>query len=252
MNDLMNPEASSGEGSSGSSMSLLDRVRAHDPSAWRQLVALYGPLIGYWCRKAGLQTADAADVTQAVFMAVSRRLPDFRQAFGFESTSDKNGSACDRTEVRSGLFRNWLSVVTKRKLIDWHRAKRPDQARGGSSAAQQMLEHVDSLELSDNNSIDAVSLPNGVLQVNSKLDNGEKTERRSDPELSQVWGGVVLRALEQIRHEFQPQTWAAFWRTVVDGQTTQVVANELNLSTSSVRQAKSRVLRRLRQQLGDL
>jgi RNA polymerase sigma-70 factor (ECF subfamily) len=58
--------------------------------------------------------------------------------------------------------------------------------------------------------------------------------------------------LEQIRQEFQAKTWVAFWRTVIDGQATSLVAAELGLTPASIRQAKSRILRRLRQQLGDL
>jgi hypothetical protein len=50
------------------SSSLLLRARAHDPEAWRRLVRVYGPLIYSWCRRAGLQAADAADVDQEVYL----------------------------------------------------------------------------------------------------------------------------------------------------------------------------------------
>ena len=63
---------------------------------------------------------------------------------------------------------------------------------------------------------------------------------------------LTRRAIEQVRSEFTAQSWKVFERTVVDGIETSVVANELGLSTSAIRQAKSRILRRLRQQLGDL
>ncbi len=267
MNRTANREASSGESNSGSSTSLLDRVRAHDPMAWRELVQLYGPLITYWCRKAGLQPADVADVTQAVFMAVSRKLPDFRNVIpsapandealansGRENNSSRRNDFANpqqtgpttSTPNRSGLFRSWLSVVTHRKLIDWRRAARPDQAQGGSSAAQRMLEHADPLDQSFQCSPDSTSngIPGGESSWNA--------ECQADAKLSRVWDGVVSRGLEQIRCEFQPQTWTAFWRAVVDGLSTAAVAAELGLSPASVRQAKSRILRRLRQQLGDL
>jgi RNA polymerase sigma-70 factor (ECF subfamily) len=39
---------------------------------------------------------------------------------------------------------------------------------------------------------------------------------------------------------------------VADGQSPTVVAEELGMTAAAVRQAKSRVMRRLRQQLGDL
>jgi RNA polymerase sigma-70 factor (ECF subfamily) len=59
------------------------------------------------------------------------------------------------------------------------------------------------------------------------------------------------RALELIRTEFKEQTWRAFWRAAVDGQQAAAVAVELRISPGAVRVAKSRVLRRLREALGD-
>jgi RNA polymerase sigma-70 factor (ECF subfamily) len=256
MNGIVDREPSSGtgsngDGSAGSSMSLLDRVRAHDPAAWRQLVDLYGPLIGYWCRRAGLQAADVADVTQAVFMSVARQLPDFRatlsnqvgSSHGEKTPTTTNSSpgesqaSSPATGRRSGLFLNWLSIVTRRKLIDWRRSVRPDQAQGGSSAVRRLHAHVDPLEL-EHEAFDEVAAFESPVH--------------SDGELSRVWSGVVSRGLEQIRPEFHAKTWAAFWRTVIDGQATSLVAAELGLTPASIRQAKSRILRRLRQQLGDL
>ena len=59
------------------------------------------------------------------------------------------------------------------------------------------------------------------------------------------------RALELIRAEFEERTWQAFWRSAVEQQSTAEIAADLRLSPASVRQAKSRVLRRLRAILGD-
>jgi len=230
---------------------LLDRVRAQDPVAWRQLVDLYGPLVGYWCRRSGLQAADVADVTQAVFMSVARKLPDFRIPYSRQVGSSHGEKTTTTTTAvpaalsgssaatgrRSGLFLNWLSVVTRRKLIDWRRAVRPDQAQGGSSAVRRLQAQIDPLESETESSEE---MPDFVSAC------------EADGELSRVWSVVVSRGLEQIRHEFQERTWAAFWRTVVDGQATSLVAVELGLTPASIRQAKSRILRRLRQQLGDL
>lgn len=63
---------------------------------------------------------------------------------------------------------------------------------------------------------------------------------------------LTSRAMTQVQSEFEPRTWQAFWRSVVDGIATDEVARELQISTASVRQSRSRILRRLRQQLGDL
>ena len=63
---------------------------------------------------------------------------------------------------------------------------------------------------------------------------------------------LTSRALAQVQSEFETRTWQAFWRSVVDGITTSEVAQELNMSDATVRQSRSRILRRLRQQLGDV
>src|SRR5205823_14096001 len=64
--------------------------------------------------------------------------------------------------------------------------------------------------------------------------------------------GLLARVLDLIRGEFEERTWAAFWRTVVDGRASKDVAAELAMSPGAVRVAKSRVLHRLREELGDL
>ena len=63
--------------------------------------------------------------------------------------------------------------------------------------------------------------------------------------------GLFNRALELIRAEFEERTWLAFWRTVVEGQAPKDVAADLSMSPGAVRVAKSRVLHRLRAELGD-
>ena len=63
---------------------------------------------------------------------------------------------------------------------------------------------------------------------------------------------LLHRALEMIRSEFQEKTWQAFWRVVVEEHYPIDVARDLEMSLGSVYQAKSRVLRRLKAELGEL
>lgn len=70
-----------------------------DQEAWCEFVDLYGPLIHRWCRSRGLQEADAADVTQAVLLAVAAAMRRFRY---------------DRTK---GRFRSWLATFTRRQTF---------------------------------------------------------------------------------------------------------------------------------------
>jgi RNA polymerase sigma-70 factor, ECF subfamily len=60
------------------------------------------------------------------------------------------------------------------------------------------------------------------------------------------------RALDMIRAEFEPRTWQAFWQTTIDDRAPKDVAADLGMSPGAVRVAKSRVLHRLREELGDL
>jgi RNA polymerase sigma-70 factor (ECF subfamily) len=63
---------------------------------------------------------------------------------------------------------------------------------------------------------------------------------------------LVGRAAELLRGEFQPQTWRACWAVAAEGKAPAAVAAELGMSVASVYAAKSRVLRRLRQELEGL
>jgi RNA polymerase sigma-70 factor (ECF subfamily) len=63
---------------------------------------------------------------------------------------------------------------------------------------------------------------------------------------------LVARALALMQSEFQPTTWRACWEFVVRARPAAEVAAELGLSVNAVYVAKSRVLRRLREQLDGL
>jgi RNA polymerase sigma-70 factor (ECF subfamily) len=62
------------------SLSLMARLeqRPDDPSAWADLVRRYGPCILDWCRRSGLQEADAEDVAQTVLARLAGRMATFR------------------------------------------------------------------------------------------------------------------------------------------------------------------------------
>lgn len=62
----------------------------------------------------------------------------------------------------------------------------------------------------------------------------------------------AARAMRAVEGDFAPATWAAFRRQVIDGQNPVAVAAELGLSLNAVILAKSRVLKRLREELRGL
>jgi RNA polymerase sigma-70 factor, ECF subfamily len=117
-----------GRDPSSISTTLLDRVRAADPVAWGRLIALYTPTVYGWCRRAGLQEADAEDVGQEVFRAVHRAINRFRR--------EKPGDS----------FRGWLRVVTRNQIRDFARRKRGEPVPVGGSDAQRFLHQLPSDE----------------------------------------------------------------------------------------------------------
>ncbi|MCI0460870.1 MAG: sigma-70 family RNA polymerase sigma factor [Gemmataceae bacterium] len=190
--------------STGTSRSLLERVRANEPAAWDRLVTLYAPLVLCWCRRWELQEADTADIFQEVFQAVATHIATFRKE-------------------RSGdTFRGWLHTVTHNKVQDHFRRQRREPGGVGGTDAQQRLAQVAGPADEDASAVE------------------QQAER-----------SLYRRALAFIRAEFEERTWQAFWRTAVEGRPAPEVGVELTMSPGAVRVAKSRVLQRLRQELGD-
>jgi RNA polymerase sigma-70 factor (ECF subfamily) len=129
-----------------------------------------------------------------------------------------------RKEREGDTFRGWLRRITQNKLRDHFRGLgRGPRAAGGSSARERL----------------------------TQLPGPEPAEEDSAPD-DEAERGLFARALELIRDEFEERTWAAFWRTAVEGRAPKDVAADLSMSPGAVRVAKSRVLRRLREELGDL
>lgn len=103
------------------SLSMLERVKAGDAEAWRRLTGLYGPWIYRWCRKFGLQAADALDVTQEAFVGVLTNVQAYHR--------DRPGDT----------FRGWLWTITRNKVRDNLREQqRQPRAEGGSTGQQQL------------------------------------------------------------------------------------------------------------------
>jgi RNA polymerase sigma-70 factor (ECF subfamily) len=79
----------------------------------------------------------------------------------------------------------------------------------------------------------------------------------SEAKLSDLWEAehrqlLVKRALEVMQAEFEERTWRACWLTTVDSLPASQAAAQLGISENAVYIAKTRVLRRLREELADL
>ena len=208
--------------SSGTSLSLLARVRADDAGAWNRLVTLYAPLVFHWCRRAQLQEHDIEDVFQEVFQAVLTHIRDFRK------------------ERRGDTFRGWLYTITRNKIRDYHRrAQREPHGEGGTEAMQRFSQ----LEAPASRTED-VDLSSAALATKAAAADGVADD-------ADVERALYHRALGMIRGEFHERTWKAFWRTAVEDRSASDVAAGLGMSPGAVRVAKSRVLRRLPEETGN-
>lgn len=116
-------------------------------------------------------------------------------------------------------FRAWLRAVTLNQIRDFARKKQAGEAVGGSDAVTQ----IHQVPAEDPESFDA--------------ETGTS--------------GVVGRALDIIRNDFEETTWKAFLLTTLSGYSSREAAEELGLTPNAVRKAKARVLHRLRQEIGD-
>lgn len=68
---------------------------------------------------------------------------------------------------------------------------------------------------------------------------------------------LFQQAATDVRKEFGESVWLAFWRTVVEREPIEIVAQELDKSVGAIYVARSRVMKRLKEQiaqfqLGDL
>ena len=95
-------------------------------------------------------------------------------------------------------------------------------------------------------------------QIVAGPDNENLLAQLEDPHsaLSQQWdrehdSHVSQKLLQAVKNDFEPATWEAFCRFALNGQPAAQVAEELGVSANAVLLAKSRILKRLRQEAGD-
>jgi RNA polymerase sigma-70 factor (ECF subfamily) len=123
-------------------------------------------------------------------------------------------------DPKKGTFRGWLYTVTRNKIYNFLSAQRNRPRATGDPDAQERL---DAAPARDEDGPDA---------------DWEKEHQRR----------LSARAMELVKDEFQPNTWAAFWQTAVEGKPAAEVGAALKMTPGAVYVAKSRVIARLREE----
>ena len=115
-------------------------------------------------------------------------------------------------------FRGWLRTITVNKANDLHRKK-----------SREVLTQGDA-ELSG-------------ISVDPESDLFEEKNYREF---------LIHQARKLMESEFEPTTWRACWLHVTEKRSAEDIGRELGISANAVRVAKSRVMRRLREELAGL
>ena len=125
-----------------------------------------------------------------------------------------------RMDEPASSFRGWLWTIARNEVRLHYRNQRDRPEVFGGTEANNLLQQQPDL-------LDRDEGPSGF------------DARKS----------LVHRALQLVRQDFNEQTWQAFWRFTVDEQSAAEIAEDLGMNPAAVRQAKYRVLCRLREEL---
>ncbi len=129
----------------------------------------------------------------------------------------------DHWDPARGSFRAWLSQITRNLLINILSRGKNLPRGSGSTSIQDLLQE----------------------------------QPADDPSATAVFEAEYRRhlfqwAADQVRDEFTPATWQAFWQTVVEQRPTKDVAAELGITLGALYVARSRILSRLKRKIDSL
>lgn len=191
------------------------RLRNHnDQDAWRHFESVYRGVVARVAIRYGMQPADAADLGQDVMMRVSQNIHRFDPG---------------KNQAR---FRTWLGTLIRSVVVDRYRSK-PKDVASGLTEVQDLLFALPAEPSAEETENSSSSL---VLQWSSTLGDEEKIE-------------IFRWAANRIRNEYTESSWLAFWRTTVQNHAVNQVAEELGRSVGAIYTSRSRIMRRLREEV---
>jgi RNA polymerase sigma-70 factor (ECF subfamily) len=186
---------------------------AQNDKAWMTFRDLYLTIVLNYCRKRGLQEADAQNVTQAVIDRVRRFI--------------------HRYDPKKGRFRGWLACIARNEINREYRKSKSGRAEG-------------------------------YLDCDDRESELEALEAAPDLDWDRIFSAHLLEsALERVRSMFNAKEWRAFEAVAFRVEQTPegkvlmrvekpqftCVATELGVKVGWVYKVKSKILRRLEQEV---
>lgn len=180
--------------------------------AWYQFERLYAPALLSTLRKQGFSASDADDCCQRIFAKLILAAGKFKD------------------DGQPAAFRRWLYRVARNETITFLRqqTRHPISLSESQWLSQCEQNHSGSLSLNTTG--------------NPDIESSIEYEYRKQ---------VFLETAAIVQAEINPLHWQAFYRTMIDGEPTPVVAKDLNMSVGAVYVAKGRVLKKLQQAAKD-
>jgi len=191
--------------------SLLSRLKDwDDQESWREFFNTYWKLIYGVALKAGLSDAEAQDVVQDTVVAVARKMQDFRY------------------DPAAGSFKNWLLVITRRRIADHQRKQ----------YRQPLLADCGALAGTETDGLERIAAP-------------------VDPGIDAIWDAeweknLLDAAIERVRLQIDPRQFQIFDCYVLKEWPVKDVTRTLGVSATQVYLARHRISRLIKKEARSL
>ncbi len=187
--------------------SLLSRLKDwDDQEGWREFFNTYWRLIYGVALKAGLSEAEAQDVVQDTVIAVARRIREFNY------------------DPAIGSFKNWLLVITRRRIAD-HQRKQCREPFPAERSASPTTETA---------AMERIPAP---------------VETNIDAIWDNEWEKNLLdAAIEQVRQQIDPRQFQIFDCYVLKEWPVKDVTRTLGVSAAQVYLARHRISRLIKKE----
>jgi RNA polymerase sigma factor (sigma-70 family) len=186
---------------------LLSRLKnMEDDDSWQVFFDTYWKLIYSTAVKAGLTDAEAQDVVQETVISVSKNMPGFNY------------------DPAVGSFKAWLLKLTRWRIADQRRLRRPESIHSGRFP--KATEKTDVLE----------RLPDPA---------GCDLERIWDEEWEK---NLVDVAIERVKHRVDPKQYQLFDLYVLKQWSVANIAQTLNVTAARIYLAKYRISRLIKKE----